>query len=1013
VGSVGSKTGEILAHLPSFSGLVSGFGLAISSNSAYSDQTTPAGVVHFKVGSYSVKNLSATESVNLTGLNIGFTSLTWVGEVTNISATVNSVPVGVLIPALPTTYSTTMTVSSTLLPSQTVIVDIYATIASGAVGAFRTNLIAYGTGTLGALYSTNGGGSFSGQAIYLTVAPTGNLIVTKNTAYPDQTIAPSTSHQKIASYTISNTTTESIKVTNISVGISLSGVPMTDLSNLGLANSLGVPFGTPLMPAALNSFALGSTLILAPGTTTIMNVYADVGTAAPGTINTTMVASGLGITTATAYSSGIAVSGQTITITGVCSITPTLNVAGSTVSQYVSVGMTVGVTDATRAEFKLVAPTATILTQMKISVVGANSATNAHVGMITAPFVGGVATLSGLSIAIPAGGAGINVDVYLSYPPVGTLGVPSGTLSTVSLRYLKFTCGGIANTLTTSVPAPTMKLVASKPILTFVDSSDTLVNSPVKIGSLIVAADTYGNIAINKIPLSIVSTGTVAIAPATNNIVVKDGMGSIVSSTNTTLGVTAGGTGSTVISIVSPGGWGIAAGTMETFNFYATPMYATSGSILTTTLGAAPSFAWTDLAGSGVTAAENGTYIYPYPALASVITAGTSSPCTVTSFNATPTTVSTGGMSTLSYNTTGCTSVSISGFGIMSGIPSGSYSTGPLTATTTYTLTATGISGPPAIATVTVTVTGITAPGWVQQTASGLNNWRHLVSSSNRTKLAVIGGITNIYTSTDSGVTWTMHPIAGAHGLQSLASSSDGMKLVTGDNSGYIYTSSDGGSTWIPRISPGLHQWWALASSADGQKIVAGDANNVFGYMYTSTDGGVTWIQQMASGGHTWESLASSADGTKLAAIDAHTSTTGGYIGGYIYTSTDSGAHWTQQGSTGGPHNWQTLASSADGMKLVAADGVTGAYTSIDGGVSFTFDAIVGSGISVATASSADGMHIAVANNDMATSADGGATWTHETISGGTHAWSSMVFSADGTKMAAADFLPGYIWTKN
>jgi len=49
------------------------------------------------------------------------------------------------------------------------------------------------------------------------------------------------------------------------------------------------------------------------------------------------------------------------------------------------------------------------------------------------------------------------------------------------------------------------------------------------------------------------------------------------------------------------------------------------------------------------------------------------------------------------------------------------------------------------------------------------------------------------------------------------------------------------------------------------------------GYIYTSADSGVTWMQTGTS--QTWMSVASSADGTKLVAV-AH---------GYIHTSADSG----------------------------------------------------------------------------------------------------------------------------
>ena len=82
------------------------------------------------------------------------------------------------------------------------------------------------------------------------------------------------------------------------------------------------------------------------------------------------------------------------------------------------------------------------------------------------------------------------------------------------------------------------------------------------------------------------------------------------------------------------------------------------------------------------------------------------------------------------------------------------------------------------------------------------------------------------------------------------------------------------------------------------------------GYIYTSADGGATWTERSVDGRHNWTAATISADGGTLAA------TAGG--GGYIYVSTDGGATWVAQTSPGVP-NWSALASSTDGSKLVAA----------------------------------------------------------------------------------------------
>jgi len=86
------------------------------------------------------------------------------------------------------------------------------------------------------------------------------------------------------------------------------------------------------------------------------------------------------------------------------------------------------------------------------------------------------------------------------------------------------------------------------------------------------------------------------------------------------------------------------------------------------------------------------------------------------------------------------------------------------------------------------------------------------------------------------------------------------------------------------------------------------------GHIYTSTNFGVSWTPRDSQ--RLWSSVASSADGKRLIAAD---------LDGFIYTSTDSGASWTPRFTN---LNWRAVASSADGTKLVAATAVQEIYTS-------------------------------------------------------------------------------------
>jgi len=109
-----------------------------------------------------------------------------------------------------------------------------------------------------------------------------------------------------------------------------------------------------------------------------------------------------------------------------------------------------------------------------------------------------------------------------------------------------------------------------------------------------------------------------------------------------------------------------------------------------------------------------------------------------------------------------------------------------------------------------------------------------------------------------------------------------------------------------------------------------------------------------------WNSVASSADGTKLVAT---------INPGYIYTSTNSGANWTP-GASG--QAWTSVASSADGSKLVAG----------------------------------------VVNGGIYVSSDSGFTWTPRSLNvvNSFQGPGGLALSADGTKLVAADY-GGFIYT--
>lgn len=210
---------------------------------------------------------------------------------------------------------------------------------------------------------------------------------------------------------------------------------------------------------------------------------------------------------------------------------------------------------------------------------------------------------------------------------------------------------------------------------------------------------------------------------------------------------------------------------------------------------------------------------------------------------------------------------------------------------------------------------------WVKVT--GTYTPLSVASSSDGSKLFGANNGGSIIYSTNSGVTWKVAGGTASTAWNAIACSADGARAVAVVNAvaGRIYTSADSGVTWTLRSSD-AGTWFAVASSANGSNLVAAIYG---GRIYTSTNAGVNWTQRTGAPNGNWTALASSADGSRLAAAN---------FGGKIYTSEDFGATWAQQ--TNSPSgNWYALASSADGNRLVAAINGGNVYVSANGGLTW------------------------------------------------------------------------------
>lgn len=164
-----------------------------------------------------------------------------------------------------------------------------------------------------------------------------------------------------------------------------------------------------------------------------------------------------------------------------------------------------------------------------------------------------------------------------------------------------------------------------------------------------------------------------------------------------------------------------------------------------------------------------------------------------------------------------------------------------------------------------------------------------------------------------------------------------------------------------------------------------------------------TWIPTATAPVTNWSSIASSADGMRLVAA-------GGQLVAYpagrgnpaapIYVSTNAGATWTKTTAPLAP--WQSVASSADGKRLAAVAYSGLVFTSTNGGSTWASNNPVMGVAWSAVASSADGAKLAIAasGSGIYISANGGATWPSSDAPPTN--WASLASSADGSRMVAA-----------
>ena len=484
---------------------------------------------------------------------------------------------------------------------------------------------------------------------------TGSLAISTNPAFTSQTMNPNTAGAKVGSFILQNqSTSESVRVTNLAVGLTLSTISTTNLANLKTSETSGNG-ATPVSPQTTNNFSVNFTL--APGATKTIDISTDLGTATAGSIVSTMQLTAIGVSSnvtvcsssltggSNGCGSGTALNGQTITLGSGTFGTPTFVTSGSTLAQNIAGGTTSGVADASKAQFKFTASNGNaVITELGFAdTVAGGALTGVKVNGISAPVSSNKAYIFGLNIPVPQGGAGATIDAFASYAPVGTTGVSTTVTGDITslfkLSYVKYTIGGTTSTLcasaqgpggssctaTTGMPvnsAQTMILVGSKPTVTVAQPSGVVLtgSSYVEAIDVTIAADAAGPITMVSFPITAslsAGAGSPTFSTGSGNpFIVKDANNNSISTVTGNFTATSGGTAT--VTLNSTTGYLIGAGQSQTFKVFLPVNALGTGTLpntfMYTSLAASSAFAWIDTAGGATVTTTNVTgNIYNYP----------------------------------------------------------------------------------------------------------------------------------------------------------------------------------------------------------------------------------------------------------------------------------------------------------------------------------------------------------------------------------------------------------------
>ncbi|MEN9389866.1 MAG: trimeric autotransporter adhesin [Candidatus Parcubacteria bacterium] len=575
----GSISGATISNLSAGTISISGGSLTVSQNSGFTTSSLVGGSTGQAIGSF--KFFAYGEDVKVQQLSI--TVATTSSLTPNTSTKLNNVTVyvngGAVTSGVQATLGTAFTVNLgsnlVVLAGSSAIVEVRGDLVDQAnanitAGSLQVSLGAVSNGAQG-MYSYNLVNVPAGSGQTLSIN-SGNVAYGATSGFTAANISKNQTGVKIASFSLQAGSSEAVNVTNIGILLSGSSTPATEYSNLRITDGSQ----TVVPVAGTNNFSVNYDV--AAGQTKLIEVWVDTLEIANGkTIIASSTVTYRGRTSSVTNSASA--TAPTMTAASVSVATPTLVTASTLGARYMIGGSTVN----SVATYNVVSTNGSATINDLSFTVAGTGVESLTIGSTVANVIGGVANFYGINLSVPSGSGGLSIPVAVKYSAVTATnqgGVPSASISTTTLTSMKYTAGGTQTTITPSVAANPMTLVASLPTVRKTSSGITLgvgTTTNAKIGTITVSADAKGDVTVFSLPYSV----------SASSIVVK------VNGTDVT--TLAGGTASATSTNFATG-YRIGASQTATFDVYGTVANGgTSSSNYDVALGSSALFLWSDV----------------------------------------------------------------------------------------------------------------------------------------------------------------------------------------------------------------------------------------------------------------------------------------------------------------------------------------------------------------------------------------------------------------------------------